>query len=276
MFFFESCRPGACSDPARTVLLHLLSTQFTIVSGGGYIDCEGCLKPLRFLVICCAEVLREFTWKHFPSICRACSPEDMSVACKFFLVFWFALGARSLATNRSHARNAETSTFMVVSGITAAQEYCLSVENGQFSFLFMLHCMDPCGSAGKTLTEGAAVVLESCVAAIAAGDGRELFTLQPSGHIVNVAGDKCLGVRGDVVAEGDEVGLRACDGALKWEALGNGQLKVNTPEDLCLAQVGLAPGIVDVAANAAVMASSTANALSHGADFVLRQNPCFF
>ena len=136
--------------------------------------------------------------------------------------------------------------------------------------------MVACASAGKTVTEGAAVILESCAAAISAGDGRELFTLQSSGHIVNVAGDKCLGVRGDAVAEGDEVVLSACDDALKWEVLGNGQLKVNTPANLCLAQVGLAPGVVDVAGNAAVMASSTANALSHGADSIQMQTLVVF
>ena len=118
---------------------------------------------------------------------------------------------------------------------------------------------------GKTFTEGASVVMAPCAAAVASGDGRELFTLQSGGQIVNVAGGKCLGVRDDVAAEGSEVVIKACDEALKWEVGGNGQLKVNAPEDLCLAQVGLAPGIVDVAAKAGVMASSTVNALSHGA-----------
>ena len=115
------------------------------------------------------------------------------------------------------------------------------------------------------------MVLESCAGAIAAGDGRELFTLQASGQIVNVAGKKCLGVRDCDAADGSEIVLSVCDEALKWEVVGHGQLKINAPEDLCLAQVGLSPGIADVAAKAGVMASSTANALSHGAITVVCQ-----
>ena len=119
---------------------------------------------------------------------------------------------------------------------------------------------------GTNSAEGASVVLERCAAAVASGDGRELFTFQAGGQIANVAGDKCLGVRDDVAAEGSEVVLTACDEALRWEVGGNGQLKVKAPEGLCLSQAGLAPGIVDVAAKAGVMASSTVNALSHGAE----------
>ena len=117
--------------------------------------------------------------------------------------------------------------------------------------------------SGKSATEGAAVVLETCAGAVASGDGRELFSLQAGGQIVNVAGGKCLGV--DSAADGSEVVLRDCDKASQWEVLGNGQLRLNAPGDLCLAQTGLAPGSADVAAKAAVMASSTYNALSHGA-----------
>lgn len=134
---------------------------------------------------------------------------------------------------------------MVVSGITAKQEFCLSVEEG------------------NSATDGAAVVLETCAGAVAAGDGRELFSLQAGGQILNVAGGKCLGVDGD--SDGSEVVLSGCDKASQWEVLGNGQLRLNAPGDLCLAQAGLAPGSADVAVNAAVMASSTVNSLSHGA-----------
>ena len=140
-----------------------------------------------------------------------------------------------------------------------------------FCFFVLFSFLGSCIFEGKTFTEGASIVLEACAAAVAAGDGRELFTLQAGGQIANVAGDKCLGVRDDVAAEGSEVVLKACDEALKWEVGGNGQLKVNSPEDLCLAQVGLAPGVVDVAAKAGVMASSTVNALSHGAKFIFKQ-----
>ena len=117
--------------------------------------------------------------------------------------------------------------------------------------------------SGNSATDGAAVVLETCAGAVAAGDGRELFSLQAGGQILNVAGGKCLGVDGD--SDGSEVVLSGCDKASQWEVLGNGQLRLNAPGDLCLAQAGLAPGSADVAVNAAVMASSTVNSLSHGA-----------
>ena len=93
------------------------------------------------------------------------------------------------------------------------------------------------------------------------GDGRELFSLQAGGQIVNIGGGKCIGSRSENASEGDDIILTACDKAPTWEVLGNGQLKINAPEGLCLAQSGLAPGIVDVAARAAVTASSTANSL---------------
>ena len=121
---------------------------------------------------------------------------------------------------------------------------------------------------GNSATDGAAVVLESCAGAVAAGDGRELFSLQAGGQIVNVAGGKCLAVGDDGAADGSEVVLSACDEASQWEILGNGQLRLNAPGSLCLAQAGLSPGSADVAVNAPVMASSTVNALSHGMFFV--------
>ena len=58
---------------------------------------------------------------------------DMAAMFQLFVTFLFALRAWSLTTNRSHARSADASTFMVVSGITAKQEYCLSVEDGNVS-----------------------------------------------------------------------------------------------------------------------------------------------
>ena len=78
------------------------------------------------------------------------------------------------------------------------------------------------------------------------------------------SGGKCAGLRNADVADGGELVFGDCDAASKWEVLGNGQLKLTAPGDLCLSQSGLAPGRTDVAAKAAVMASSTANAISHG------------
>lgn len=109
------------------------------------------------------------------------------------------------------------------------------------------------------------MALETCAAAVASGDGREVFSLQAGGQILHVSDGKCLSVVG--AAEGSDVVFDGCDGAPQWEFTGNGQLRLDAPGDLCLSQVGLAPGSADVASNAAVVASSTVNTLSHGLAF---------
>jgi hypothetical protein len=168
-------------------------------------------------------------------------------------VFLFATCSLCIASNtsRSSSRHAsssqESAAFMLVSGITAQQEFCLSVESGNIG------------------VDGAGVVLERCAEAVAAGDGREIFSLQVGGQMANVAGGKCVGLHDGDVADGGQIVLVDCDTASQWEALGNGQLKLKDAGDLCLSQQGLGPGRTDVAANAAVLASSTANVISHGA-----------
>jgi hypothetical protein len=66
--------------------------------------------------------------------------------------------------------NHSASTFMVVAGMTGADELCLTAEDGQVATL------------------GARIALESCRSSIAAGDGRELFSFLPSGQLYNVTG----------------------------------------------------------------------------------------
>ena len=122
-------------------------------------------------------------------------------------------------------------------------------------------------AAGGIGVDGAALVLESCAKAVALGDGRDLFSLQPGGQLLNVPGGKCVSVGKNDDTEGAVVSFADCNGASQWEVQSNGQLKLNVVGDLCLTQEGLAPGPRDVAANAAGMASSTANAFSHGSFF---------
>ena len=109
------------------------------------------------------------------------------------------------------------------------------------------------------------MVLQKCTDAIAAGDGRDLFTFQSGGQLLNVAGGKCAGFGGADISDGASLTFGDCGAAPQWEVLGSGQLKVKGAGDLCLSQSGLAPGTADVAANAAVSASSTSNSIAHGA-----------
>ena len=115
--------------------------------------------------------------------------------------------------------------------------------------------------------------LEKCSAAAASGDGRDVFTLQAGGQLVNVAGGKCAIVRESSGEDGDVV-LGNCDKAAEWEISGNAQLKLVGAPNLCLSQRGLTAGIMDVAAKAAVTASSTANGFSHGARAFFAFIPC--
>jgi len=135
---------------------------------------------------------------------------------------------------------------MMVSGVSSSEEMCLAAADGSVD------------------TEGADVVLEPCAAAVAAGDGRELWQRLPNGQIANSLGNKCIGA-----PQGDVVVLTACDGGSVWEAQGNGQLKLARAGDYCLSQKGPAAGSEDAAARGAIIASSTADAAAHGANMAV-------
>ena len=122
---------------------------------------------------------------------------------------------------------------------------------------------------GQITLDGAAVMLEDCIRSIAAGDGRELWKLQPNGQLVNVAGGKCAGLVDNDVASG-HVALMDCDAALKtndgrsqFEMLGRGQLKLARQGAYCLSHYGPGAGHHNVAAKAATTATSSFSA-EHG------------
>jgi len=141
---------------------------------------------------------------------------------------------------------ADSPTFMMVSGISSSEEMCLTAANGDGG------------------TDGAGVVLESCAAAIAAGDGRELWQHLPNGEIASTVGKKCVGATDD-----DAVTLTACDGGAVWEAQGSGQWKLDRAGNYCLSQQGAAAGVEDAAERGAITASSTADAAAHGANMAV-------
>jgi len=136
-------------------------------------------------------------------------------------------------------------SFMMVSGITSPAEMCLTVANGNVEI------------------EGVDVVLESCAAAVAAGDGREIWQHLPNGQISNALGGKCIGT------DGDSVNLKACDGGSTWELQGNGQLKLGRSGEYCLSQRGSTAGDEDVALRGATSASSSADTTAHGANMAV-------
>ena len=192
--------------------------------------------------------------------------------------FSFGLGRVEL-DNKQKRRSQEYRCCHVYAGEWNYREARILPQRRRWHGFDVLHgsCIGSllsCVFAGSSAADGAAVALETCAGAVGFGDGRELFSLQAGGQIVNVAGGKCLGVRDNGAANGSEVILVACDKAPQWEVLANGQLKVNAADDLCLSQAGIVPGSVDVAAKAAVAATSTIHARSHGAPFFCPAIPC--
>jgi len=121
------------------------------------------------------------------------------------------------------------SNVMIVSGISSETELCLTSSSG-------------------------GVGLESCAAAVAVGDGHELFSYD-AGRIVTKSG-RCLGVEQD----GADLGLVSCDAASTFELKGNGQLASG---NVCISQAGPAADVSDVALHGAASSNSHASAL-HG------------
>jgi len=129
-----------------------------------------------------------------------------------------------------HANATGDSTFMLVAGTTASDEVCLIQNAGGLS-------------------------LDSCSSAIAAGDGRELWSFQSGGQLMNAITRKC--------ASGAALTMSECGGASSWKMLPNGQVQVGGEQ--CLSQTGAGAGTENVAAHAAAFATSSANAVAHAA-----------
>ena len=106
-------------------------------------------------------------------------------------------------------------------------------------------------------TSDADLALESCVDAIAAGDGRELWVMQPGGRIAALHGEKCVSEHDGLVGLGD------CEASAAWELQANNQLKSASGGGLCLSGSG-ASSSSNVALRAAVHASSAID-VAHGA-----------
>ena len=155
----------------------------------------------------------------------------MLPACLFAAAF--ALGG---------AKKAEaSSSFMLVSGVSASQEMCL------------------------VGVDRVGVALDDCGAAVDELDGREVWSLTSSGSLASLALKQCLAAQPDAAA-GSAVELAPCDGAGKsssWELQANGQIKLGA-SSMCLSQAGPAAGRADLARSSSIAASSTLDP-AHGA-----------
>ena len=148
----------------------------------------------------------------------------MALRTAFFLV--------ALSAGAASETLASSSSFMLISGVSAPAEMCLSVEGGVLEYHLALCCsLLTHAVSGSNDADGTPITLEPCAQAIAAGDGRELWQQGPGGQITNVLSKKCIGVKS--AEEGGAVLLTDCDhGQSEWEVQGNG---THTHSNLCKA-----------------------------------------
>jgi len=127
--------------------------------------------------------------------------------------------------------NASSSQFMLLAGVSSAEENCLSETTGYIG-------------------------LDSCSKAVAIGEGREIWSLSSGGQLMNAASKKC------VSAAGPSLAMTDCGRGSVWKLLPNGQVQVG---DKCLSQSGEGAGTENVAVHAAAEATSSADSSSHAA-----------
>jgi len=132
-------------------------------------------------------------------------------------------------------------------GITSAE---LLVK----AFPFMLVSANAGATEECLVSTPQGLALQSCLAAIAAADGREVWSLSDAGQLFTLH-KQCVTLAGGDVSAGGQVVLEPCDrgsenGASKWGMSSNGQLKLSAGGDFCLG-VNAAGGRVSSCADAA-------------------------
>ena len=131
------------------------------------------------------------------------------VGCKLWLglgwhhAAWYSCCCRFCCGS---CRAAEHSSFVLVGGVSATSEMCL------------------------TGLENVGASLSDCGAAVAELDGREIWSLSAGGALTSLASKQCLAVPSGAVA-GARVAVAPCDGpdaSTAWELQGNGQIKLGS------------------------------------------------
>ncbi|KAI4836902.1 LCCL domain-containing protein [Plasmodium brasilianum] len=141
--------------------------------------------------------------------------------------------------------------FLLLSGITSEHEMCLQVEEGLIN------------------NDNTSVILDSCINALAAGDGRELWKTNSNNQIISAFSDppKCLSVINLDNLETNKIVLYDClraledgDGKSNWIFESNSQIRLQkSGEPLCISQkniYGNVPGIHDILLNMDVSVDS--------------------
>ncbi|VWU49342.1 LCCL domain-containing protein [Hepatocystis sp. ex Piliocolobus tephrosceles] len=134
--------------------------------------------------------------------------------------------------------------FLLLSGITSEDEMCLQVEEGLIN------------------NDNTPVILDSCINALASGDGRELWKSNSNNQIISAFSDppKCLSVINLDDLEKNKLILYDCltaledgDGKSNWVFESNSQIRLQrSGEPLCISQKNIysnKPGISDILLN---------------------------
>ena len=112
------------------------------------------------------------------------------------------------------------------------------------AFMITKDAISPGGEECLVSTE-VGLRTELCLAAIAAGDGREVFAFSKSGQVRSSASGTCLAVQNGDMADGGHVVFEDCDGALDagdgrsvWELVAGGHLQARNGGSQCLGMRG--------------------------------------
>ena len=85
------------------------------------------------------------------------------------------------------------------------------------------------------VAQGATVSTGSCLSAIAAGDGREVFQLESNGMLVHMPSKQCVVVvRGGLASQSCAAATRANDGRASWFLAAGGEIQLSQTPELCL------------------------------------------
>jgi len=134
-------------------------------------------------------------------------------------------------------------------GYFGISDVALIVE--PYAFMLVVGAATPLGEL-CLVSRGTGVRPEPCLEAIAAGDGREVFSLSEDGHIRNAAVGGCLAVADGDALRGGSVNFEDCnaaseagDGRSAWQRSPSGQLTMPHMGNNCLDLSGPAAQVRD-------------------------------
>ena len=232
------------------------------------------LRHLRFTVGCqLGDATRHFPRALAVALCFAQSAlvqpfaimRSIFVLCLALCAFGHCFASSLRVERRGLSREGRVGAeaFMLINGKSGPQEMCLTITDGASIDACVCVCVAGLARSAVLLDtpQGAgsndALVLESCVDAVAAGDGRELWVMQPGGRIAALHVEKCISDHDGLVSLSD------CEASDAWELQANNELKSASGGGGCLSGSGASSGS-NVALRAAVHASSAID-VAHGA-----------